>query len=180
MQDVPSLAVCTNIGLFDDVSFLGESACRKLREAYQLKSQNATKQVTWGLHEYVRRASRLIGEMQHSKDTPAARTQAIMGPYFTNMAFKEGDMPWEQDAKEESMAYGNNEVDDSSESESPSLYLGVDRWLDTYEYPDEQKHEPHAIEYDQEVGWVVATYPLAKPASDTWLKMIGLEHLIGV
>ena len=71
-------------------------------------------------------------------------------------------MPWEMDEAEDS-AY-----DISEEQED----LEVDQ--------DVNKIQQKAMVYDQELGWVMPCHPLARPASDHWLKIIGLAHLVEV
>lgn len=184
--DIMTSAGCTfysrlhQHGLFDDITFLGTKLCRKVLEAYHPKSYKATEQFTWSLHEYVRRASRLIGEMQYSMATPAARTQAVMSVYFTNMAFNDGEMPWEKDEAEDRAPDNSEELNELSIWEQSSSFPGVRRWLDAYECLDGQISEPKVLEYDQQFGWVMPCHPLAKPASDTWLKIIGFAHLAGI
>lgn len=83
--------------------------------------------------------------------TPSARTVPAGGVYFTNMAFKDEDMPWGKDEEEKRAHKVSKEqeeegVNEISIWEQPSSYPHIRRWLDKCEKSDEHIPQQKALE----------------------------------
>lgn len=116
----------------ESINFMGSALCRRICEAFNPKHQDSRKIVGWALHEYVRRANRLIGEVIYSKRVPAAKYQTSGDAYFTNMTFTDDEMPWggimESEKNDNDSETDEEVVRDGGYWEGP--------WHDTIEYTD--------------------------------------------
>ena len=162
----------------ESIDFMGSALCRRICAAFNPKHWEGSRIVGWALYEYVRRASRLIGEAKYSKSVPAAKFQDSGDAYFTNMTFTEEEMPWDGIMESE-----NTKNDSETDEEEVVRDEWSAPWHDTIEYADDiDEHIRMDREYKENhpIDWVIETDGLVtpKPASTEWLAKLGLSHLV--
>lgn len=174
-------------GVANNPTIFGNGLYRKANEAYRCMAWNAEKQFTWALYQYLQRATRLIGELLYSTDVPTAVFEAAGKPYFTHMAITDEELPWARDKEEREDSIGEEDEDEIEEETADSmLHLDqpgeeVDRWLDTVEYPDtvdEHIRRQEELKRNHNDEWKIEDESLALPASENWLRLVGLSRLI--